>query len=109
MDFYLTSPANNERLDDVLPPHRMVLRVLDLAVALYLHEEDEVRVSVPDTGGHLEIRNNSNALRQIASVLEVTSSVGHKILDSLDSDAWVFMLVRTLVWSTLFDFEALLQ
>ena len=71
-----------------------MLQVVDLAVALFLVEEDNVTVNEPDIGAHIKHENKTKALRHITSVLSAIDSLSRVILDSLDSDDWAFTPVR---------------
>jgi midasin len=96
MDFYLASLPNfRERLsNDISPMHCMLLQELDLAVMLFLDEEDKSHNDLRDVGKHNEKDNSGQALRQIASVLAAMNSLGRKMLDSLSSDEWETRMVR---------------
>jgi midasin len=73
--------------------HRMVVQELDLTVMLFLDEEEKTRIDPSDVDKHNEKDNIRLALRQIASVLAAMNSLGHKMLDSLDSDKWETKIV----------------
>jgi midasin len=96
MDFYLTSlPTIRERpSNDISSMHRMLVQELDLAVMLFLDEEEKDRIDPSDVDKHNEKDNIRLALRQIASVLAAMNSLGRKMLDSLDSDKWETKIVR---------------
>jgi len=96
MDFYLTSlPAVRERLgNDISSTHRMLLQELNLAVMLFLDEEDKARINSSDVEKHNERDNSSQARRQIVSVLDAMNSVGRKMLDFVDSAEWATRTVR---------------
>lgn len=85
MDFYLTSlPTIKERLsNDISSAHHMLLQVLDLAVMLFLDDEDKARIDSSNAKVHNEKDNSGQARRQIVSVLAAIHSLGRKTLDSL--------------------------
>lgn len=96
MSFSFTGlPTLRERLSNgISTTHCMLLQELDLAVMIYLDEEDKDRMPPSDVGKHNERDNSGQALRQIAAVLAAMNSLGCKMLDSLDSHEWATKLVR---------------
>lgn len=81
---------------DISSTHGLLLQELDLAVMLFLDEEEEARIDPSDVEKHNEKDNVGLALRQIASVLAAMNSLGHKMLDSLDSYECETKMVRRL-------------
>jgi midasin len=96
MDFYLTSlPTVRETLGNEIPStHRMLLQELDLAVMLFLDEEDKTRTNPSYVTEHNERGNSGRARKQIGSVLAAINSVGRKMLNSQDSIEWATRMVR---------------
>ncbi|KAF8073543.1 midasin nuclear AAA ATPase [Lyophyllum atratum] len=90
MDFYLNAlPCVDKKLESNIPSaHRIVLQALDLAVALFLDEEDQANTPGAVKGAEKNEKQN-RALKDIASVLSAIYAVGHSTLDSftVDSDS----------------------
>ena len=72
----------------------MLLQELDLAVMLFLDEEEKAHIDPLNVEKHREKDNVGLALRQIASVLAAINSLGYEMLDSLDLDEYNTKMVR---------------
>lgn len=94
MDFYLNSPpCVDDSLESTIPSaHRIILQALDLAVALFLHDEDLDKSKKLKTNDHPEHSvRNQRASKAIASVLEAARAIGYA---TLESPEWKSVSVR---------------
>jgi hypothetical protein len=96
MVLYLANvPIFRERLDNgISSMHCVLLQMLDLAVMLFLDEEDKAHEDYGHEGQHNEKNSSGQALRQIVSVLAAMNSLGQKVLNSLGSEEWEARMVR---------------
>ena len=72
----------------------MLLQELDIAVMLFLDEEEKAHIDPLNVEQHREQNNVGLELRQIASVLAAINSLGYEMLDSLDLDEYNTKMVR---------------
>lgn len=93
MDFYLTvPPCIDKKLESYVPSaHRVLLLALDLAVALFLDEED--KAITQKTEKHVETEKKRQASREITCLLSEIYAVGCSVLEALSLDSTVTGLV----------------
>jgi hypothetical protein len=93
MDFYLTCPpyADRKLEPNVLSAHHFVLQLLDLAVALFLDQEDQNRGPMDET---YHGKPSNKASKEIVSTLGTIFAVGTAVLESVVSDDWFSRSVK---------------
>ncbi|RDB14764.1 Midasin [Hypsizygus marmoreus] len=111
MDFYLNAPSCIDKNLEFNSPstHHTLVRALDLAVALFVDDEDREQIDSQGTSLFQQDPKKTKTIEAIMSVLTAIHSVGRTILDALSAIEKVSRLGDLAIASNLLNYSRYLH